>query len=178
MEKILNSKILYSGQRFTVKELQIELEPGKIVHWEVVDKGSNSVAMVPVDNQGNVYLVEEYFAATNERALSLPKGMVEPGETNEDAALRELQEEIGMKGTPLYLVTMSVSPGYLTQKTILFLVTNLEQSKLEKEEEQYQETVKIPLSEAIQMIRRGEITEARTIGGITLSATILGSQIS
>jgi len=173
MEKIISTKTLYTGKRFTVKELEIEIEPGKTIHREVIDKG-NSVAMVPIDNQGNIYLVEEYFGATNERMLCLPKGMVEPGETNEEAALRELQEEIGLKGTLRYMVTMSVSPGYLTQRTILFLVRDLESSVIESEEQHYLEPVKLPLSQAIQMIRNGEITEARTIGGVILAANILG----
>ncbi len=173
MEKIIGTKILYSGKRFTVKELEIEIEPGKTIHREVVDKG-NSVAMVPIDDQGNIYLVEEYFGATNERMLCLPKGMVEPGETNEEAALRELQEEIGLKGTLHYMLTMSVSPGYLTQRTVLFLVRNLESSVIEAEEQHYLEPVKLPLPQVIQMIRNGEITEARTIGGVILAANILG----
>jgi len=174
MEKILNSKDLYKGRKFTVKELEIELEPGRVVKWEVVDKGGNSVAMVPVDGNGNVYLVEEYFGATNERTLCLPKGMVDPGETDEAAALRELQEEIGMKGKLKKLVTMSVSPGYLTQKTILFLATDLVPSQLDKDEQQYLEVTKLHMTQAIEMIRQGKITEARTIGGIALAKDILG----
>lgn len=174
MEKILSSKVLYSGRRFTVKELVIELAPEKVVTWEVVDKAGDSVAMVPIDADRNVYLVEEYFGATNERTLCLPKGMVDPGETPAEAALRELQEEIGMKGRLQQLVVMSVSPGYLTQRTTVFLATDLEPSRLSGDEEHSLKVVRLPLTETIDMMQRGAITEARTIGGISLARAVLG----
>lgn len=177
MEKIIGSKILFKGKKFMVKELTIELEPGKIVHWEIVDKGGDSVAMIPIDDEGNVYLVEEYFGATNERTLCLPKGMINKGETPAEAALRELQEEIGVTGTLHYLVTMSVSPGYLSQKTIVFLVSDLRPKSLRGDEEQYIRPIKMPMDEALQMIRDGKITEARTIGGITLAKLVKGDKM-
>jgi 8-oxo-dGTP pyrophosphatase MutT (NUDIX family) len=173
MEKIVSSKVLFTGRRFIVKELTVEVESGKTAKFEIVEKGGNSVAMVPIDTERNVILVEEYFAATNERALCLPKGGVDPGENPEEAALRELQEEVGLKGKMTYLVTMSVSPGYLTQKTIVFLATDLEKSKLEHEETHYLNAVRLPLEDAIKKILKGEITEARTIGGLTLAKLYL-----
>jgi 8-oxo-dGTP pyrophosphatase MutT (NUDIX family) len=111
MEKIISSRVVFAGKKFTVREVEVEIQPGQIMQLEVADKGADSVAMVPVDNTKHIYLVEEYFAGTNERSLSLPKGVVENGETNEEAALRELQEEIGMTGVAEQLVVMTVSPG-------------------------------------------------------------------
>ncbi|SDT92803.1 NUDIX domain-containing protein [Desulfobacula phenolica] len=173
MEKILESKVLYRGKRFNVTGLKIELSPGNIVLWEAVDKGGNSVAMIPIDEKNNIYLVEEYFGAVNKRMLCLPKGMVDAGETNEEAALRELQEEIGLKGKLKQLTIMDISPSYLTQKTILYLVTELVHSKLEGDEREYIRTVKLPITEAFEKVMKGEITEARTITGIILAKNIL-----
>lgn len=176
MEKILQSQTIFQGRKFEVKRLTIEIEPGRTVEWEVVHKGGNSVAMVPIDDEGNVYLVEEYFAATDERTLCLPKGMIDEGETPQDAALRELQEEIGMRGSLQHLVDMSVSPGYLTQKTILFLVTSLRPSKLEGDEKLHIKPVKLPVAEALDKVRMGQITEARTIGGLALAMLVISKQ--
>nr|VFK60960.1 MAG: ADP-ribose pyrophosphatase [Candidatus Kentron sp. TUN]VFK69865.1 MAG: ADP-ribose pyrophosphatase [Candidatus Kentron sp. TUN] len=168
MEKIRKTETLFQGKKFEVRQLAIELESGETANWEIVHKG-NSVAMVPVDRDNNVYLVEEYFAATDERALCLPKGMIDKGESPSEAALRELQEEIGMRGALRHLVDIRVSPGYLTQITSLFLVTDLEPAKREGDEQHYLEPVKMPLEEALNKVKKGEITKARTIGGLALA---------
>jgi ADP-ribose pyrophosphatase len=169
MEKIIESKVLFQGRKFTVRELSVEVDSGETSKFEIVEKGGDSVAIVAIDKEGNVYLVEEYFAATNERSLCLPKGMIDPGEKPDEAALRELQEEVGLKGKMTFLVKMSVSPGYLNQRTSLFLATDLEKSKLEHEETHYLSAVKLPLDKALKKVLNGEITEARTIGGLTLA---------
>ncbi|MBK9937518.1 MAG: NUDIX domain-containing protein [Chitinophagaceae bacterium] len=54
------------------------------------------MAILPVDDNNNITLVEEYFSATNQRLISLPKGMPEKFENFEDTAKRELQEEVGL----------------------------------------------------------------------------------
>nr|VFK12315.1 MAG: ADP-ribose diphosphatase [Candidatus Kentron sp. LPFa] len=172
MEKILKTETLFQGNQFEVRQLTIEFESGETANWEIVHKG-NSVAMIPIDRDDNVYLVEEYFAATDERALCLPKGMLDEGESPKEAALRELQEEIGMRGRLQHLVDMSVNPGYLTQITSVFLVTDLEPAKLDGDEQHHLEPVKIPLEEALSKVKKGEITEARTIGGLALTMLVL-----
>jgi ADP-ribose pyrophosphatase len=167
VEKIVDSKYLYTGKHFKVKQLEVEFRPGTITQWEVVET-NNSVAVVPLDDQGYVYLVQEYYPAVNERLISLPKGMVNPGETDVEAALRELQEEIGMKGKLRKLLTTSISPGYLTQKTALFLATDLVPSRLSGEEPYDIEVTKVHISQITQMILEGDISESRTLAGLLL----------
>jgi 8-oxo-dGTP pyrophosphatase MutT (NUDIX family) len=168
MEKILKSETIFQGKKFAVKRVEVELESGEVAEWEIVDKGGDSVALVPVDADGNLYLVAEYFAATNERSLCLPKGTVSKGEDPEEAALREMAEEIGMTGRLERLARMSVSPGYLTQRTIVFLASDLVPATAMKDEKHHLMVVKVPLSDAGAKIASGEISEARTIGGIGL----------
>ncbi len=173
MERRLGSRVLFEGAKFAVKEIDVELAPGKVVQWEIIDKGGHSIAVVPVDGAGDVYLVEEYCGATDERALSLPKGMIDAGESAEAAALREMREEIGMAGDLKKLSEMTVSPGYLTQKTAVFLATGLRPDPLPGDEEGRIEVVKMPLQAALQKTLSGEITEARTIAGLALAKVVL-----
>jgi 8-oxo-dGTP pyrophosphatase MutT (NUDIX family) len=151
-----------------VLELDVELDSGKVVTWEVADKGGDSVAIVPITDAGEVYLVEEYFAATDERSLCLPKGKIDDGEDAEIAATRELREEIGQTGTLRHLITMSVSPGYLTQRTHVFVATELEESAAEGDEEHHLQPVRIRLDDVMSRARNGDIAEARTIGALAL----------
>lgn len=169
-EKIVNERLLFRGKVFSVFARDIEIRPKKAVTWEVIKKkGSHSVGVVAVDNDSNVYLVEEYFGGTNERGLNLPLGGVSKGEDPLETAQRELQEEIGFQGTLNELGCLSVSPGYTTQKTFLYLATKLEKSELAGDEEHYFKVVKLPLEKAVSMCVSGLITEARTVAGLLLA---------
>jgi len=169
-EQILDERAVYTGKVFTVVERNIQIAPDKTATWEVIKKrGDNSVAIVAVDDEHNVFLVEEYFGAINKRELSLPKGRIDDGEDAETAANRELQEEIGMRGNLTKLADVSVSPGYLTQITTLFLAQDLQTSQLQGDEEHHFAIRKMPLAQAIAMCQNGEISEARTITALLLA---------
>lgn len=173
-EIITEERTVFAGKKFRVLERDIRLSDEKSVTWEVLDKGWDSVAIVPVDDEMGVYLVEEYFGGTNERTLCLPKGKIDPGEGAAEAAHRELREEIGMAGRLEHILTMSVSPGYLTQRTELFYATGLYRDPLPGDEVQYIAPVRIGFAQAIEMCTLGQINEARTIGGLMVVARKLG----
>ena len=168
-EQILADDPIFEAGSLKVIRRRIRLSSGQEVEWQIIDKGWDSVAMVPVYPDGRVVLVEEYFGATDERSLCLPKGKIDPGEEAEDAALRELQEEVGLKGALELLSTVSLSPGYLTQRTHLFLATDLEPSQLEGDEVQFIQPRTLSLNEAYAMCLSGQISEARTVTGILLA---------
>jgi ADP-ribose pyrophosphatase len=175
MEKVVSSKVIFQGRVFAVKELQVELAPGKIVSREVVDKGRDSIAVVPIDDHKRVYLISEYSAATDERTLCLPKGMIEPGESSEDAASRELEEEVGLRGSLRRLAVLTVSPGYLTQRTTIFLATQLQRGKRGGDEDHELEVHIMRLADVCSSIAAGRISEARTIAGIALAREALSA---
>lgn len=169
-EKIVEERVVYKGKVFSVVERDIEIKPGKTVTWEVIEKrGKSSVAIVAIDKEKNVYLVEEYFGGTNKRGLKLPMGMIDEGEEAETAADRELQEEISFKGTLIKLADMTISPGYMTQRTVFFLAKDLKPSSLKGDEEHHFKVHKIPIQAAIAMCESGEIDEARTIAALLLA---------
>ncbi len=175
-ERIIAERELYRGKVFSVLARDIEIRPGKEVSWEIIRKhGGDSVAVVPIDDDMNVCLVEEYFGATNQRGLKLPMGMMDTGEDPEKSAQREMQEEIGLSGTLTQLSLMTISPGYLTQRTYVYLATKLIEKKLVGDEEHYFKVIKMPLSEAVEMCRNGSIAEARTIAGILLAKDSLAT---
>ena len=168
MEKIINTETIFRGKIFNVRKMTIELSPGNIVEWEIVDKGNDSVAILPIDDDGNLILIEEYFGAVNKRLLCLPKGMDENDESFEETAKRELQEEIGYNGEMEYLITLDLSPSYLSQRTVIFVAKNLKINKLKGDEKEYLKPIVLSLDSALQKITNGEITESRTITAILM----------
>ncbi len=173
-ERIINTETLFEGAVFRILRHAVQLGSGRLVEREVVDKGGDSVAIVAVDETHNVFLLEEYHCAIDARALGLPKGMINAGESPEVAALRELREEAGLAGNLRLLARMSLSPGYLNQHCYVFLATNLRDAPLAGDEEHALTVLRVPLAQAFQMARTGEISEARAIAGIALAEATLG----
>ena len=172
-ERILTERTQWEGAKLRVLERDLRLDNGQEVTWEVIDK-PDSVAVVPV-NDGEVHLLRQYFGARDEWGLTLPKGGIEGDETPEAAAKRELREETGLVGPLEELTAVSVSPGYLTQVTTIFLGRDLEahpDGRIEDAEEPM-EVVRLPLEEALERVLAKEVSQARTVAGLALATQAL-----
>lgn len=168
-ETVRSESVVSRSRSFTLLERHIEVATGEIQTWTVLHK-PDSVAVVAVDEEGYITLVEEYFAALNRRGLTLPKGQIETAETPEDAARRELAEEAGIHADKLELLgQLSVSPSYLTQQTTLYLATGLTPVKSIGDERQHLVPKRMLLHDAIQACLTGTIADARTVSGILLA---------
>jgi 8-oxo-dGTP pyrophosphatase MutT (NUDIX family) len=172
-EKIVAENLVFSGKTIKVYELQVETSRNHYETLEIMEKAGNSVGVLPIDEHGDVHLIKEYYAAVNERLYSLPKGTVEAGETPSQAAVREMQEEIGMTGDLTPLALFDLSPGYLRQRTSVFLARNLKSARARGDERTYLAPVTIPYEKALKMARAGEITEARLVAALFLALPIV-----
>ncbi|HGY09899.1 MAG TPA: NUDIX hydrolase [Oceanithermus profundus] len=106
-------RYLYRGK---ILSLAIEDE-----HWEIVEH-KDAVALLVQDPERGVLFVEQYRPAVGARTLEIPAGLIEPGETPEETALRELAEEAQLAGRLEPLAEFYVSPGFTDEKTYLFRV--------------------------------------------------------
>jgi ADP-ribose pyrophosphatase len=97
---------------------------------------------------------------------------LEPGESPRDCAFRELEEEVGYKATEVVQLTEIYSaPAYCTEVIFIFLATGLVPGMQKLDEDEYIEVVNLPLSEAVAMVEKGEITDAKTVTGLLLTQT-------
>ena len=122
MPTIKNKKTIVNTRLFTIKELEIEFKKNIHREYEVISgKGHGAVMIIPFQNN-KLYFVKEFAAAIDDYAISFPKGRVDDGETINEAANRELQEEIGFKSKKLsHIFTLSLAPGYIDHDTHIFL---------------------------------------------------------
>ena len=162
----MESHRLYEGRVLSLRVDRVNLPSGRSTVREVVEHAP-VVAIVPLDGEGNVLLVRQYRLPAKRSLLEIPAGGVDPGESAEDAAQRELQEEVGERAGRLErLCSFFASPGYCDEYMHLYLATELEPSALKADVDENIEVVRLPLSEALQLIERGEICDAKTIVGL------------
>lgn len=171
--EILSSRDIYKGKIFDVIESEIRHDDVQYKREIVIHKGS--AVIVPVFEDGTVALVQQYRYAAEKFLLEIPAGTLNKDENPEKAALRELEEEIGVRAARIEkLCEFYVSPGFLTEKMHLFLATELKQSEQHLEDDEILTIERYTFPEAFEQIRSAGVEDAKTIVGLTLAGARFG----
>ena len=164
----LDSKTVFEGEVFDVRIDTIR-EEGKTHDREIVVH-SGSVVILPVFDDDTVALVKQYRHAVGKELLELAAGGIEENEDPKDGAARELEEEIGVKAEKIELLcSVYVSPGFLTEKMSIYLATGLTDVGQKLEGDENITVERYSFEKLNEMIRNGDIEDAKTIVGITLA---------
>ncbi len=175
-DNVIKSRVVYRGKKATLRLDTILLEKGNTSVREIVEH-PGVVAVVPIDAEGRVVLARQYRLAAEAVLLEVPAGVMDPGETPEEAAQRELAEEIGMRAGRLTpLAGFFVSPGISTEFIHLFLGEDLVPAEAEPDEDEDIVVTRLPLKEAIERISAGEIRDAKTVTGLLLASSRAGGE--
>jgi ADP-ribose pyrophosphatase len=167
--EILNRKTIYQGRIFDVQILDTRLPDGKQVQYDVVTH-AGAVALVPVDQDGNIWFVSQYRVATNKTLIELPAGILEPGEDPQDTAARELREEIGQACRTIEkLGEVYLTPGYSNELIHIYLASDLSPEKLDQDDDEFIDIVAVPIEQAYQMARSGEIVDGKTLAALLMA---------
>ncbi|WP_447588382.1 ADP compounds hydrolase NudE [Aquipseudomonas campi] len=174
---VLAREIVASSRLFRVEELQLRFANGAERTYErLVGKGSGygAVMVVALLDAEHAVLVEEYCGGTGEYELSLPKGLIEPGEDVLDAANRELKEEAGFGAHKLELLAeLSLSPGYMSQKIQVVLARDLYEERLPGDEPEPLRVDKVNLHEISNLLQNPQFTEGRALAALYLVRDLL-----
>lgn len=169
-ERVVESQRKFEGKICSLRVDTVEFDNGRTAQREIVEH-EPVVAIVPIDGDGNIVLVRQYRLATGAVLLEVPAGGIDRGESPDDAAQRELREEIGMHAGRLEpIAEFYVSPGFLTEYVYAFLATDLSDSAAEADEDEDIAVVRMPLVDAVAMAERGEFRDAKSIAGILIAA--------
>ena len=175
-EPTIETRRIYEGRIINVRVDTVRMPSGATATREIVEH-SHAVCIVPVDEDGNVVLVRQYRKPAEEALLEAPAGGVDEGEVSEDAVLRELQEEIGYTaGNLVHLSSFWVAPGWATEYMHAYLATELTPSRLEADEDENIEVVRLPFDQALAMFKTGEIKDGKTIAAMLLAQPLLGKK--
>lgn len=152
---------------------EIENPSGRRWTLEVVEH-PGAVAILAVLPDRQLVLVQQTRHAVGRRLFEIPAGTLEPPETPEACARRELAEEAGYAANAWErLATFYPAPGISNEEMHLFLAEDLRPAAAEREEEDLTVHL-VPLAEARRLVAAGEIRDAKSIIGILLAAERFG----
>ena len=169
MEKILKRKTIYQGKIVNIEEVDIDFDNGKISTFELINFNvETGVSILPIDSKNNVILVKQFKLGVKKRIINIPSGGLEVGENPIEVANRELQEEVGYKSNDLSLIFRAhSSPGYIgSELAYFFLAKDLVPSKIEGDEIEEIQIIKLPFDQILKMVKSGEIIDMKTISAI------------
>ena len=171
---VADSRCLYRNPWIAVREDKVIRPDGQESVFGVVEM-KPGVSVLPVDDEGNAYLVREYRYTLDRETIEVVAGGVDDGERVEEAARRELREEAGIVaeawtdlGVVDQLTEVVVSPNRL------FLARQLTFVRPEREGSERIRTVKVPLAEAVGWVMDGTISHAASATLVLKAERILG----
>jgi len=168
--KTIGSQTVYQGLVFNVHKDQVRLPDGRKAILDIV-KHRPAVTIIPVDDDGNIWFIQQYRHPAGEILLEFPAGVMETGETPEVSAQRELREEIGMAaGEMISIGGFYLAPGYSTEYMHIYLAKNLYEAPLPADENEFIRIKKIPQEQVARLAYNGQIKDAKSIAAIFLAS--------
>jgi len=161
----------YDGRLIKVDVDSVRGPDGTEFDLEII-RHPGAAAIVPVISDRDaedptVLLLEQYRYAAGGTIWEIPAGVLEPGEDPIDCAKRELLEETGARADKIeHLTTVFTTPGFTDEMIHLFLATGITVGEPSHEQDEFIQVKARPLSDALQMIRDGEILDSKSIVGI------------
>ena len=165
-EHTVESEYLYGGAILNLRRDTVRLANGRQASREVVEH-VESVAAVPLLDDGRVVLVEQWRHPVEQALLEIPAGIVDPGEQPAEAMRRELTEETGYAAGRLELLLSTyLAPGYSQELIHIFLAQDLQPAEADPDDDEILRVRKVPFEDAVAACLRGELTDAKTVAGL------------
>ncbi len=163
----LDSKTVYDNPWITVFEDRVIHPGGGEIDYGVVHFKNVAVAIVPLDEEGNTWLVGQQRYTLGAYSWELPMGGAPSDEEPLAAARRELKEETGLTAKSWsQIMRLHTSNSITDEEGIVFVARNLDQGEPDFDDDEDLQIRKLPLSEAIAMVERGEITDAISVAAL------------
>jgi ADP-ribose pyrophosphatase len=171
----LGSRRVYSGRVISLDIDAVRYPDGTTGELEMIrHPGASAVVPFltdPGDDDPQVLLLRQYRYAAAGYLYEVPAGRLEPREDPAVCAARELKEETGCIAASLApLITVYTTPGFTDERIHLFIATGLTRGVAVPEPDEFIEVVTFRLADALRMIERGEIRDAKTVLGLLYAA--------
>ncbi len=160
MSEVKESKRIYSGR---VIRLRIDYLGDKEIKIREVVEHPGAVAVLPVISRNRVLLVNQYRYSIGKWILEVPAGTLKNGESPDECALRELEEETGYRARILKkMLTIYPSPGYSTESIHIYVASELEKSTQKLEEDEELTITEMDVDKAIEELLKKDVVDGKT----------------
>jgi ADP-ribose pyrophosphatase len=160
------TKNIFNGKVVTLNIDTVTLPNGVTIDLEIV-RHPGAAAVVPLKDNETVILIKQFRHAAGGFIYEIPAGKLHSGEDPRDCAVRELEEEIGYRAGNLTLLSsIFTAPGFTDEVIHIYRATELSRGRQSLDRDEVLEVVEVSLEQAIEMIRAGEIRDAKTMVGL------------
>jgi 8-oxo-dGTP pyrophosphatase MutT (NUDIX family) len=175
--QVLSTDLKYQNPWISVREDQVLNPAGGPGIYGVVSMKNKAIGIVPLDAEGNTWLVGQYRYTLNEYSWEIPMGGGPIELDILESAQRELREETGLLARRWTNIgRLHTSNSVTDEEGFVFLAEDLEQGDVEPEETEDLRIWKLPLAEAIQMVMDDRITDAISVAGLLKAERVLASR--
>ncbi len=173
--QVLKQEQIFAGRKVALEVHHIRAADGRETTREIV-RHRGSVAVLAFPEPQEVLLVRVWRYAVGREVLELPAGTLEEGEAPAACALRELAEETGYRAARLEpLTALYPSPGVLSERLQVYLAEGLEPGEPNREAGEQIQNVLVPFDQAMEMIRDGRMSDAKTVAALLYWAAFRGA---
>lgn len=165
----MNRRSLHKGRVGDFGIETVTLPNGNVVDLEIL-RHPGASAVVPLHADGTVTLIRQHRHAAGGIIWEIPAGKLEPGEDPLECGRRELVEEAGLTGTLAHLTTIHTTPAFTDEIIHLYVATGLSEVPTNLDADEIITTERMPLERALDLARRGEMTDAKSIIALFLAA--------
>jgi ADP-ribose pyrophosphatase len=172
---MIRSEPAYSGKLVKLFHDTVRFPDGSTGELDIVrHPGASAIVPFLSDPAGDdpqLLLIRQYRYAAGGFIYEIPAGLLNPGEDPRDCAIRELKEETGCAAEHVeHLLTFFTTPGFTDEKIHIFLATGLERGETAHEADEFLTVETVTLSQALQLIEKGEIQDGKTALAILYAA--------
>ncbi len=164
--EIIKKEKIFSGKLISVYKRIVRHSDGSFWERETASYNGSASCVVAVEND-NIIMIKQYRPSVEEKLLEIPAGKIDKGETAEQAAKRELEEEVGL--IPLNLKELAdfyPTPGFVDEKLHLFFADRFKEGKVHLDPGEVLDVFKLPVSKINEYIFSNKIKDAKTIIGL------------
>lgn len=168
-EKTVKTEKIYTGGIITLEKLLIELPNMKTSNRDVI-RHPGASAVIPIDDEGYVYVVKQYRKPVEKISIEIPAGKLDAGEEPLDCAVRELKEETGLtSGKMTHLFSVATTAAFCDEIIHIYMANDLREGQMHTDDDEFLTCEKIHLDKMLEMVMTGEIFDSKTIISVLLA---------